>query len=258
MTNEDRTNMIDYALIEDYLDGLLSEAECTAFETQVQADPVLASALADVREARERLPRQWARIDSEAQLIRILQSLGEKHFGKSPGPTTPSARRFWWILLAAVVVALMLWFLWPKTNNNPQKLYAAHRHFPIASFVVKGSAGVNEASLALAEADFNQKKYDSALTALQTYLGNESNDLEARFFAGLCQLETGHLSEAESTFLMLKGSGSAWSDEASWYLALTYLRQGALDRCVTTLQQIAPNTPHANEAAHLLRQIEKR
>lgn len=256
MTNEDRTNMIDYALIEDYLDGLLSEAESTAFETQVQADPVLASALAEVREARERLPRQWARTDSEAQLIRILQSLGEKHFGKSPGPATASARRFWWILLAAVVLALMLWFLWPKTNNSPQKLYAANRHFPLASFVVKGSA--NDTSLVLAEADFNQKKYDSALTALQTYLGNESNDLEARFFAGLCQLETGNLSEAESTFLMLKSGGSVWSDEAAWYLALTYLRKGALDPCVTTLQQIAPNTPHANEAAHLLRQLEKR
>ena len=263
-----------YNRIEDYLDGNLSETERAVFEADVQADPALAAALADVREARERLSRQWAQVDDDTALRQTLQHLGQQHFASQPispathqpsnppvhqstnQPINQSTKRWWWAVAAIAAAALLAWLLWPKPEPD-QRLYAEYRHFPEASFSLKSGGTASGQALARAEADFNQKNYADALAALQAHLAAQPDDLDAQFFEGLCQLELGQTAEATAAFSALSISGGVWTGEARWYLALCHLRSKNWGQCVEALLGIRPGEPHYEEAQRLMEQMKK-
>ena len=264
-----------YTRIEAYLDGILSETELVVFEADVQADPALAAALADVREARERLARLWAQPDEEAALSQTLQALGKQHFGiqSTSLPEGQSAnidrsgqlitdnrqlttQRWWWALVAALAAALLAWLAWPKGEPSV-RLYAEFRHFPEASFTEKGSADAGGKTLVQAESDFNQKKYAAALAALQAHLAAHPNDLESKMFMGLCQLELGQTSDAMATFMSYQVSSGVWTLEARWYLALCHVRNKNWRLCTEVLLQIQPGEAHYEDAQRLIEQVKK-
>jgi tetratricopeptide (TPR) repeat protein len=212
----------------------------------------LAEAFAQVREARERLSRQWAQENEETKLRDTLKDLGQQHFGSAEqsGPITrrvPLGR--WWVAAAAAVAALAIWLAWPTAS---ERLYKEHRHFPIASFTVKSSG---EQTLADASKSFNNKDFNAALAGLNAYLQTQPDDLEARFFAGLCHLELKQFAEAEAVFRRFLSSENAWSGEARWYLALTNLRDKKEKECREILLQIPPNGAHFDEAQELLKNL---
>ncbi len=264
-----------YTRIEAYLEGTLSEAEQAVFEADVQADPALAAALADVREARERLARLWAQPDEEAALSKTLQDLGKQHFGiqstslpegqsanieRSGQPITDNrqltTKRWWWAFVAALAAALLAWLVWPKDEPSV-RLYAEFRHFPEVSFTEKGSADAGGKTLVQAESDFNQKKYAAALDGLQAHLAVNPNDLESKIFLGLCQLELGYISDAIATFRSYQAIGGVWTPEARWYLALCYVRNKNWELCTEVLLQIQPGEAHYEEAQRLIEQVKK-
>ncbi len=252
-----------YARIEDYLDDLLSPADRAAFEAEISANPELAADVEQVRQARERLARQWTQQADNTALTKTLQAIGQQHFSSTatPAPALTATRSAspgrWWLAAAAVAAAaLIVWLAWPKPEL-PTRLYAEYRRFPEAGFTLKGSENAAQ-SLQSAANFFNQKNYAAALDAFQQYFSTGPDNPEARLFAGLCQLELGKTGEAESTFATLRGSSNAWADEAAWYLALTYLRSKNLEQCAAALRYIQPGQPHADEAGRLLSRLEKR
>lgn len=244
-----------YPRIEDYLDNVLSDAERVEFEADVQNDPTLAAALAATKEARERLARQWAQASAEATLRQTLQDVGKQHFtGKSQ--TSRSARSVslgrWWMAAAAAAAVLLVWLAWPPSTDT---LYQRYRLFPEASFALKSGADAPTPSLTDAAQAFNNKDFAAAQATLSTHLRTKPDDLEARFFMALCQLELGQLDEAENTLSSLVSPETAWSGEARWYLALAHLRNKKPEACKAVLRQIPAGAPHHAEAQALLRKI---
>lgn len=243
-----------YARIEDYLDNALTDAERAAFEAEARADPAVADALGLAREARERLARQWSHERAEAELKETLSSLGKQHFGGNSAKKTILAhptRVRWWLAAAAAAIILAVWLAWPREADA---LYERYRTFPEAAFALK-NGGTSGQALDAAAKSFNDRDFAPALAALNAHLNTTPNDLEARFFAGLCQLELGQLAEAEATFRQILSPENAWSGEARWYLALTYLRQKKTGQCKEALRQIPPGGAHHAEAQELLQKI---
>jgi len=247
-----------YARIEDYLDGAMPEAERAVFEADLAADTALAVALADVREARERLPRHWALAPDEAALRKTLEPLGQQFFGKNARsrPAQPpkpggSAHSLWLWLTALLAAALLAWLLWPKAESE-QRLYAEFRRFPEASFTLKSSGATSSQTLAQAETDFNQKNYAAALLTLRAHWAAQPEDLEARFFMGLCELELAQTEDAIATFSATADSGGVWAGESRWYLALSHLRNKNRAACAEILQKIQAGQPHYEEAKKML------
>ena len=230
----------------------LSDAERTAFEAEARADPALAEALAL---ARERLARQWAHEGKESALRRTLSDLGKQHFGgdktNSPPPLR-SARTRWWMAAAAAALALVVWLSWPP---GADALYERYRIFPEAAFALKSSNISAAQNLDAAAKSFNAKDFAPALSALNAHLSAMPDDLEARFFAGLCQLELGQFDASEATFQQIISPENVWSGEARWYLALTYLRKKKRGQCKEILHQILPGDAHHAAAQELLEKL---
>jgi tetratricopeptide (TPR) repeat protein len=239
-----------YARIEDYLEGKLDETGRLAFEAELLTDPDLAQALLRTREAHDRLARQWASESHEQALKQTLKNMGSRHFGEHATTRNPlRAYLKWFLAAAAVLVALLVWLKWPSEQET---LYAETRRFPAAAFTLRGNTDQNLGKAAQA---FNREDYPAALALLQNHLGNRPDDLEARFFAGLSQLELKRLEEAEATFRQLSAGRNAWAEEARWYLALTLLRKGKTGDCMDILQQIQPGGAHFAEAQTLLKAL---
>lgn len=237
-----------YTRIEDYLDDALNEAERAAFEADVQADPALARALEQVRETRQRLARQWAQENKETELRKTLAELGQQHFnGKGSGRRV--ALGPWWMAAAAALAALVVWAVWPSGENA---LYDRYRQFPEAAFTERSNG---PQTLSEAERLFNEKNYVAALPILNAHLEQRPDELEVRFFAGLCQLETGQLPAAEATFRQILSSANALSQDARWYLALVFLKGNKTMECKETLNGIQPGEAYYGEAQQLLKKL---
>lgn len=249
-----------YNRIEDYLDGALDAAAQQAFEAELATDPALAQALADVREARQRLRRQWEAADAEEALRDTLRQLGRRHFtghpdeSASPANTRPARRRRLYGLLAAAAVVLLglaWWFLRPPAD---ERLYARYRQFPEAAFTLKSGTSP-DTRLAAASEDFNAGRYEKALPVFQNHLSAQPDDDEARLFAGLCLLELNRPDDALALFRDIS-PGSSWADEANWFRALATLRAHDRSGCAALLRAIPAGSAHYEEAQALLRALE--
>lgn len=245
-----------YERIEDYLDGTMNEPDRRAFEAEAGADPALAAALAQLREARERLGRGWAGEAADAALRQTLREIGGPYFQSAPAGGTGRNAPVWrlaWALAAGVAVVLVAWFVLRPPAH--ERLYAGYRAFPPAAFTVKSDI-LADTGLPAATTAFNQQHYQEALTALQKYRQVNPDNLEAAFFTGLCQLELGQIPQARVVFSELADTPNAWRAEAVWYLALCYLRENDRVKCVETLQGIGPDSAHGADARALRAALE--
>ncbi len=249
-----------YTQIEDYLDGWLNTDERQAFEAALKANPELALALTTVREARERLRKQWEQAPADAALKETLEGLGAGYFkstGASKKLNRGGGRIFqippaWWAAAASLAILFAAWFfLRPPAQ---ERLYTQFREFPEADFTVRNT-DPGQQNLQNAAAAFNTKNYADALQKLQNQVATDPENLEARFFSGLCFLELKNYAEATAVFQPISNSANAWADEARWYLALSYLRQNQRDKCAEALRQIPENSGHFSEAQQLLGRI---
>jgi len=245
-----------YTRIEDYLDDALDDQQRLAFEADVRSDPALARQLSVVREARQRLIAQWANESADSALMNTLQQIGSEHFksgnaaGQSGGGRLFRLAPAWWAAAAALAAAVVAAWLFLRPPSN-ERLFAEYGAFPEADFTVRGDApGTND--LSAAEAAFNGKDYAEALKLLQAYLAGHPEDTQARLHAGLCHLELKQYPEATTIFSEIGGSNNVWADEANWFLALTYLRQGKSDECARILKQIPLGSGRYEQAAELL------
>ncbi|MCC7507617.1 MAG: tetratricopeptide repeat protein [Saprospiraceae bacterium] len=247
-----------YNRIEDYLDDTLSPADRAAFEAELAADAELAAALEVVREARERLSRQWAGEAADTALHATLRQVGAQHFGASEPAATQTNRpwivRRWPALAAAAAIAgLLIWLGWPAGNTDA-RLYAQYKTYPKAGFVTRGG-GPDQAELANATAAFNQGRYQDALPVLEQQAAAYPDDLEARFFLALCLIETGRTADGRAQLEQISAAPNAWASDARWQLALSYLKEKDRSRCQELLSGIPPDDAHYEQAQQLLAKL---
>ncbi|MFN8301569.1 MAG: tetratricopeptide repeat protein [Saprospiraceae bacterium] len=249
-----------YERIEDYLDGQLEEAERTAFEAALQSDPQVSAAFDIVREARERLSRQWAEEKADTELVATLRQLGQHHFQAETAATAPAASRPWivrhWPKLAAAATfaGILIWLGWPAGDPDA-RLYAQYREYPEAAFVVRSEAP-DGSEMAQATSAFNSGHYDVALPILERKVQTAPNESEARLFLAICLIETGRSADARIHLAELVKGGGAWASDAGWYTALSYLKEKNRALCIETLRNIPPGDPHYASAQALLKKLQ--
>ena len=234
----------DYILIDQYLQGELPEARRSTFEARLREEADFAQAL----EEREELNRY---LRAQAQLPALqekMDALGKQYF---EGADEPSAvvRPLWqkpWVVVvgiaAAITLVLLLWN--PLQDTGLYGRYDAH---PELALVQRSGMAENSADL---QAAYNNGDYEQAYEGLKVLVDEDAQNTQAQLALGISALETDRLEEARTVFEGLAEGNTAFQEYGRWYLALSYVKAGHLDKAKTILVGFEP------EDAKLKQQVE--
>jgi tetratricopeptide (TPR) repeat protein len=262
-------NERDITLLNDYFNGLLSPEDARAVETRAASDPAFGEEF-DLRRAMEVFPRRAAHRQAlkdtlatvetdffgeetgEAGLkaVAVHRDNGREEAKQHPAMTAWVSRRRW--LAVAASVALAVAAIWFVARPGPTSYRRYAQHTPL-SLTVRGD---NERSAADAERYFAAGEYADALAALNRFLEENPDDISAQLYTGICLIEIGRPAEARSVLAPVAAGASALRGEATWYIALSFLKEKNTEACKAELLKIAPADDRYGRAQELLQAIQ--
>ena len=255
-------------LIERYSDGELNADEITAFEKRLAEDAAFLKAFQQEKELMQGI-EEFGNQQLRKQLDVIhLEETGQveipdvkeppSHFDpfeapKADGKVVGMTRRYWWLAAAALGVGMVArWFM--ATNQpTPQQLYAI---FAVHDFDFT-EMGTNEELLAQSERLLKEKKYASALPIINQYLSANPDDVKVKMAKGIALLETGKYSEAQVVFETIGRENMIMENEANWYLALSFLKQGKITESKNQLLKIPKAAVNYERVKKLIQYLER-
>ena len=191
--------------------------------------------------------------DEEKELANTLQQLNRKYI--LPGSNVRQGNFKKWLAAAAAILVIVLGTVYILTNKKttPEKLYAGYAEHTAIKIQLRGNTADSLAGLAADK--FNNKQYGEALPLLQAYVKQRPDDIQMHISLGICYLEMNRFTDAEQIFSMIASGKTAYAETASWYLALTALKQKDIEKCRSILNRIPQTSTWYNKARSLLEEL---
>ncbi|MEM9887837.1 MAG: tetratricopeptide repeat protein [Bacteroidota bacterium] len=214
----------DDLLIEQYIESTLTEKEKQDFEQRLQEDQALAAAY-ELRLSMDQFLEDKAK---KEQFTQFIEGVSQDFFAERDSKKTTDAKvvsiwqRFPFVvaslaIAAAIALLLILPFLRPQDRYEQ---FNDHRALALVEMSIQNTAAAQEAQTA-----FNAGDYSTALDALNAYLTDRPEDVEAQLYKGISLLELNELQAARAIFEPIAEGTSAFQSEGLWYLALSYLKE---------------------------------
>jgi len=241
----------DFALINDYFNGLLSPEQAESVRTRAATDAAFGQEF-ELRRRMEEFPRRDARRKALAERLSVVGAeFFRENEAERPERAPLTAKVNWrrWMAVAAslLLIASAVWFM--RLSQPSYSRYA--QHAPL-SLTLRGAA--DEAATE-AETDFNAHNYAGALAALDRLLAAQPDQLTARLYKGICLIELDRGAEARAVLEPLAGGTSALRADAIWYVALSYLKEKDNANCRAALQRLREGDDHYETAQQLLKKL---
>lgn len=235
----------DYILIQQYIQGELSDTKRANFALRLKKEPELKAELEWQQKTSDFLQRQTAR----AHLKETFIEIEDDYFSENSTAKVVSIKRRKWIGIATIVAAAAVLLLIFNPFASPG-LYEKYAQPSALSLAQKSDAN----AIALrAETAFNARKFSVAYEALSDYLNENPDDTLALLYQGMAATEINKYAEAEQIFIQIRDGQTALRESGRWYLALLYVRKGELEKAKIELQGIS--TDAYPQAADLLQEL---
>jgi tetratricopeptide (TPR) repeat protein len=240
----------DRELILGHIEGSLSAQEQVEVEYRLKEEPALQKLVAEYESIV--LGIRQAHLREKLQQVRTLESslppVNDRQFSLPV-----------WVPLAAaavLVISVGVWYLTPKSSESPHDLYTAY----FEPFDSPGSgltrSTENEKNLkARAYTAYDSKDYETA-SGLFIALLKEKEDPIAHLCLGNSWLALDKPAEAEKVFTHILQNHGDLVTPAKWYLALTFLKQGKIERTKATLWEISNSSTYGEKARELLKKLD--
>jgi len=234
-----------------YLEGDMEQEEKQGFEAKLQADIELQQILREYEDIHQTLKMQLAPDAQDQHVRQTLQQLNQQYFKTEGLPAKTEAKVFSiktylkWISVAAVlIIGLLVWAPW---SVDLYEQYAISRQMSVAE------RGIGqEEPLGQAATLFNKKDYAAARKILQRqYMENPNNPLLSYYFS-ITLIETGQEYEARTVLMKLSEGESAFKYDATYYVALSFLKEDKKNETIEWLKKIPEGTANYNKAQELI------
>jgi tetratricopeptide (TPR) repeat protein len=235
-----------YILFENYLSNELSAEEKTNFEKQLSEDPELALAFEIFKELNLHLENKFGNEQELKAFKKNLKSISKEHFKTKKSKVV--SLKPWQYAIAASIAILVGLFVFQNINpsfddyNNPE----------MATFTERGD--VNE-NLKLAQDAFNAKNYKTAIPHFEAVL-KVNKSPEMQYFYAISLLEENQFQKAEANLTELKSGTSIYKNKATWYLALSKLKQEDYKSCKEILKTIPDDYEDYDQVQELLNELD--
>lgn len=230
----------------DYLDGVMSETQRNAFETQLHKNEELQKEVRLFREVNETISKQDA-LKLHAQLNTIYQKQNVK-------TKVFSLKHLSYIATGvAACLAFLLFGLQNKQFNTVADFYSPAEAYNTLR-TVEFESDVVRAGMEL----YVVENYEGALNYFDEALKENENLLSIHLFAGISHFELQEYNEAMESFnTILQTSNNAFTQSAQWYKSLCLIEAARVDESKALLSLIAAeeNNFYSVKAKKLLKKL---
>jgi predicted Zn-dependent protease len=236
-----------YITFENYFNNEMSQEEQLEFENQLQNDADMQQKFEIYKDTNKFLETKFS--SETAAFKQNLEAISKEHFAeKVEKKTKVIAFKPWQYAVAASVAILVgSWFY--MQNNIPQ--YGDYSSPETAMFVERS---VGDANLKEAQNAFNAKDYKKATASFEKVTDLKNPELQ--YFYAISLIETNNYAKAEVLLNNIKSGTSVYKDKATWYLALSNLKQKKLQDCKTYLKQLPADSEDYDKAQELLKKLD--
>lgn len=241
------------------MNGDMSPDEEASFERALQEDPALQELVTLQREVEAGLQQHFGEDEKREQLKATLQPLQQAHFGgnrtvqttKETRPATVvTFRKYMTAAIAAAAVLIIALFVWDPFSGNLYEKYAIAQ---MDSQTERGSEV--DSVLVAATAAFNSKDYVVAAVDLAEVVQRQPNNTYAAFYLGVALMHTDQLAQARVIFEQLIRGGSAFKYDATFYEALSFLKEKENATARDWLEKIPADAPQYAKAQELMKKL---
>ncbi|GAB1855347.1 hypothetical protein MHTCC0001_01800 [Flavobacteriaceae bacterium MHTCC 0001] len=244
----------NYIQFEAYLSKELSEKETITFEERLNTEPEFQQAFETYKALSSFLEHKF---ENEEVLNAFRDNVGkisDSYFDESQkmkeAKSTAKTFTLMKYLVAASVAILFGIFTFNQFSTPTYNDYANHG---TVSFTVRGD---NVALLKSAEDAFNTKNYAEAEVALQSLITMDETNSELKLYRAITNIELNNFSVSDSILEALSQGKSVYKYKATWYLALSKLKQENHEASLQILKTIPEDADNFEQAQKLIGKLD--
>lgn len=235
-----------YDLIDRYFEGDLNANEMKDFQEQLARDKDFAAAFEiekDIIQGIEALGNQG--LKATLQTFHQEEIVAKKTASKKA--KVVSMRLYRWLAIAASFAFLAVMAIWLlQAPMSSEDLFAAHYETP-AFETLRGHQANDVEKI---KTWYQGKDFEQAIVAMTAYLKENPTDENIQLSLGIAQLEVGQYDRAIQVFRGLTNSEQL-EDQATWFLAMTYLKSGQHHLAKIELEKLVDGTVLATKQRKL-------
>ena len=240
----------DYILFENYILEDLSETEKDAFETRLKTDSKFKESFETYKELSSFLEHTFENEEASTVFKNNLKAISKKHFQKQEATKKIIQFKPWHYAVAASIALLIGMTLFNKLSNP---VYDDYADYDSISLTVRGT---QDGLLKTAENAFNTKDFAKAEVALKELLLTDEENSELQFYRGVTNIELNNFAMADWLLKGLKEGHSVYKNKATWYLALSKLKQKKYDASLEILKTIPEDAEDYKAAQKLIHKLD--
>jgi hypothetical protein len=235
-----------YIGFESYLANEMPTDEKILFEEKLQSDFQFRENFNLYKETTQFLSHKFS--SETVDFKKNLETISNVHFSETEEKEVKVVNLKPWYYAVAASMAIVFGTL-VFNQSDPQ--YGDYSQHEMAQFVERGDDDVN---LKAAQDFFNAHEYQKAVVSFEKV--SNLNNPELQYFHAIALIETNNYTKADVTLNNLKNGTSVYKDKATWYLALSNLKQKKIADCKMLLKQIPADAEDYDKAQKLLKDLE--
>ena len=241
-----------YNEIARYAEDDMTAEERQEFEQALSTDTALQEQLALYREVHDSMYHHFNPGEDQYQLQQTLQDMRDEFFNKAARRTkvVPIGRKLQYAISVAAIllITIIIWKPWQKED-----LYGKYAQLEMTNPAERGNntdSLLQEAAIA-----FNKEDFATAEKNLEQVRSIKPDDSFTNFYYGASLLRNGKTAQARVVLSAVANGESAFKYHATFYQALTYLKEGNKDACREWLQKIPADASFYKKAQELLNKL---
>lgn len=241
-----------YTEIARYAEDDMTAGERQEFEQALSTDTSLQQQLALYREVHGSLQQHFNKDEQQLELEETLQEMrGEFFSDASRRPKVVSISRklqFAISVAAVIVIAIIIWKPWQKED-----LYGKYAQLDMINPAERGDN--TDSLLQQSAIAFNKEDFITAEKNLEQVRQVKPDDSFTNFYYGVSLLQNGKTAQARVVLSAVANGESVFKYQATFYQALTYLKEGNKETCREWLQKIPADAAFYAKAQELLNKL---
>lgn len=240
----------DYILFENYLLEELSETEMAVFEARLKTDAVFEERFTTYKDLSSFLEHKFENETESTAFQNNLKNISNTYFENQTLSKKVIRFKPWQYAIAASVILLVGITLFNQLSNP---VYSDYSNYESISLTVRGN---QDGLLKTAEQSFNAKDFEKAEAAFKELLITDEENTELQFYRGVTNIELSNFSVADWLLKKLSDGNSVYKNKATYYLALSKLKQKKYDASLKILKTIPEDAEDFNLAQKLINKLD--